>query len=142
MPLSVTVATAEGLWLSAERTDLFPGSLPPLPSFLSVLPLGIKQLTFLLFSLMPFMHLSLYANSVGTGPVSFDATAERQGQGGIWLQLGLFGSLIPKLRYEGLQVSLEANCRWSADLLGFTSKSSKVDSADCYLLNGRKKARE
>lgn len=124
---------------SVQRAlSFFLRSLCSVPGFPSSLLLGIKQLTFLLFFffLIFFIHpISLNDKPVGTGIPSFDVAAEHLGQGGTWCKPGLFGSLVPKLRSEGLQLGLGAHCKCSGDL-----PDPNVVRADGYLLICREKS--
>lgn len=129
---------------SVQRAlSFFLRRLCSVPGFPSSLLLGVKQLTFLLFfffSPIFFIHpISLNGKPVGTGISSFDVAAEHLGQGGTWCKLGLLGSVVPKLRSEGLQLGLGACCKWPADLL-----DPSVVRAEGYLLicRGKKRARE
>lgn len=104
---------AVALW---RALSLFPRSLCSVPGFPFCPLLGIKRITFLLFFLIPFTHLTSLNDKASTP--SFDMAAEHLGQGGIWHQLGLFELVVPKLRSEGLQVGLGAHCKWPVDLVG------------------------
>lgn len=100
---------------------MFPGSPRSVPAFPSNPLLGIKKLTFLVVFLIPFIHpISLNYKPVGTGTLSFDVAAEHLEQGGICHKLGLSGSVVPKLRSEGLQVG------WELTRNGLQTSSSQL----------------